>query len=175
MMSKIKRSRENVEARPTTGKRVKSDNGLLWRLVTDHPDIFDTHVVPKLNGNDVKFFYDVNTESRRAIQNSNARLPDAFKIGDFDTTSTISWALEKCSEKKERFCTEMARKGDLELLQFLHEKGCPWDTLTCSWAAEYGHLECLRYAVENGCPQSTNTKYERQASSLLLSSKKRRS
>ena len=53
-----KRSCENVQARPTT-KRVKSesnDDRLLWRLVTDHPDIFDTHVVPKLNGNDVKFF-----------------------------------------------------------------------------------------------------------------------
>ena len=64
-----KRRREKMEARPTTtAERVKSDNGLLWRLVTDHPDIFDTHVVTKLNGNDVKFFYDVNSESRRAIQ-----------------------------------------------------------------------------------------------------------
>ena len=67
----------------------------LWQIVTDHPDIFDTHVVTKLNGNDVKFFYDVNTESRAAIKRSGARLPDAFKIGDFDTTSTISWALKK--------------------------------------------------------------------------------
>ena len=32
--------------------------------VTDHPDIFDTHVVPKLNGNDVKFLYDVNNETK---------------------------------------------------------------------------------------------------------------
>ena len=76
---------------------------LLWRLVTDHPDIFDTYIVTKLNGNDVKFFYDVNTESRRAIKRSDAQLPDAFKIGDFDTKSTISWALEKCSGWKERF------------------------------------------------------------------------
>ena len=66
-----------------------NDNGLLWRLVTDHPDIFDTHVVPKLNGNDVKFFYDVNTESRAAIQRSGVQLRDAFEIGAFDTTSTI--------------------------------------------------------------------------------------
>ena len=122
-MPKKRKSRENVEARPTT-KRVKSErNRLLWRLVTDHPDIFDTHVVPKLNGNDVKFFYDVNSESRRAIQRSDAQLRDAFEIGDFATTSTISWALEKCSEEKERFCAEMALKGNLELLQFLHEKG----------------------------------------------------
>ena len=130
-MSK-KRRREKMEARPTTtAERVKSDNGLLWRLVTDHPDIFDTHVVTKLNGNDVKFFYDVNSESRRAIQkSSNASLPDAFEIGDFDTTSTISWALEKCSEKKERFCEQMAWTGDVELVQCLREKGRPWDEET---------------------------------------------
>ena len=93
-----------MEARPTTtAERVNNNdnNKLLWQIVTDHPDIFNTHVVTKLNGNDVKFFYDVNSESRRAIkQGSNVQLPDAFKIGDFDTTSTISWALEKCSENK---------------------------------------------------------------------------
>ena len=63
MMSKKRRSRKNVE-------RVKSDDRLLWRLVTDHPDIFDTHILSKLNGNDVKFFYDVNSESRRAVKRS---------------------------------------------------------------------------------------------------------
>ena len=148
MMSKKRKSRKNVQARPT------SDNGLLWRLVTDHPDIFDTHVVPKLNGNDVKFFYDVNSESRSAVKRSGVQLRNAFKIGDFDTTSTISWALEKCNEEKERFCWRMARKGNLELLKILHEKGCPWDEETCSKAAEKGHLECLKYAHENGCPGS---------------------
>ena len=106
----------------------------------------------KLNGNDVKFFYDVNTESRRAVERSGARLPVAFTIGDFDTKSTISWALEKCSEEKERFCWRMAEKGNLELLKCLHENGCPWDVRTCSKAAENGHLECLKYAHENGCP-----------------------
>ena len=126
----------------------------LWQIVTDHPDIFDTHVVTKLNGNDVKFFYDVNSESRRAIkQGSNVQLRNAFKIGDFDTTSTISWALENCSEnKKARFCAEMARNGNLEFLQFLRVKGCPWNERTCAYAAQNAHLECLRYARENGCP-----------------------
>ena len=111
-MSK-KRRREKMEARPTT-----------WKIVTEHPDIFDTHIVTKLNGNDVKFFYDVNRESRSAVKRSGVRLRDAFKIGDFDTTSTISWALEKCIERRERFCAQMALNGNLELLQFLHEKGC---------------------------------------------------
>ena len=136
-MSK-KRRREKMEAQPTTtAERVhNNDNGLLWRLVTDHPDIFDTHIVTKLNGNDVKFFYDVNIESRRAIkQSSNMHLADAFKIRDFDTKSTISWALKKCSEEKERFCKHMARNGNFVLLKFLHEIGCPWDKWTCFAAA----------------------------------------
>ena len=144
-----------MEAQPTTtAERVhNNDNGLLWRIVTDHPDIFDTHIVTKLNGNDVKFFYDVNTESRAAMKRSDAQVPDAFEIGDFNTASTISWALEKCSRsKKKLFCSGMARNGKVGLLKFLHEKGCPWDRETCFWAAKNGHLECLKYLHENRCP-----------------------
>ena len=48
-------------------------------------------------------------------------------------------------------CTN-GSNGNVDLLEFLHEKGCPWDEDTCSEAAEYGHLECLKYAHENGCP-----------------------
>ena len=118
-----------------------------WDIVTDHPEIFESHVVPKLNGNDVKFFYDVNRESRRAIQRSGVRLADAFRIKDFDTKSTLSWAVEKCSEKKERFCAQMALNGNVEFLTFLHENvGCPWDEETCRKAAANGHRECLKYA-----------------------------
>ena len=158
MMSKKRRSSQNVEARPTTTtKRVKNDNRLLWRLVTDHPDIFDTLVVPKLNGNDVKFFYDVNGESRAAMKRSGVQLPDAFKIGDFYTESTLSWALERCSEEKKRFCEQMTRNGNVELVKFLRGRGCPWDEMTCWRAAEYGHLECLKYARENGCPWDRST------------------
>ena len=61
-----------------------------WDIMTDHPEIFDSHVVPKLNRNDVKFFYDVNSESRAAIQRSGARVRDTFRIKDFDTKSTLS-------------------------------------------------------------------------------------
>ena len=158
--SKKKKEAPKLPATTTTTtipKRARDEEGdeegFVWRIVRDHPSIFETHVVTKLNGNDVKFLYDVNGESRRAIQNSNAaRLRDAFVIGDFDTKSTLSWALEKCSEKKERFCAQMARNGNVELLKFLREQGCPWDRFTCYKAAENGHLECLKYAHEKGCP-----------------------
>ena len=116
-----------------TAKRIHSEPDRLWRIVTDYPDIFDSLIVPKLNGNDVKFFYDVNTESRKAIKRSSGSLCATFKICDFFTKSTLSWALEKCSEKKERFCVEMALSGNLVLLQYLHENGCPWDEMDLFW------------------------------------------
>ena len=139
-MSK-KRSRDEKTTTTTTMEDARTpplgelgdenNGGLLWRLVTDRPDIFETHIVTKLNGNDAKFFYDVNSESRRAIKRSGVRLADAFAIGDFETKSTISWALEKCSEERERFCARMAENGNFDLLKFLHENGCPWDGWTC--------------------------------------------
>ena len=54
----------------------------VWGIVTDHPKIFKAHIVPKLNGNDVKFFYDVNRESRAAIQRSGTRflIPSRLEI-----------------------------------------------------------------------------------------------
>ena len=51
----------------------------------------------------------------------------------------------------------MALNGNLELLEFLRGKGCPWDEFTCSRAARKGHLECLKYAHENGCPWDEET------------------
>ena len=164
--SKKKKEAPKLPATTTTTipKRARDEEGdeegFVWRIVRDHPSIFETHVVTKLNGNDVKFLYDVNGESRRAIQWSGVRLRDAFVIGDFDTKSTLSWALEKCSEKKERFCAQMARNGNLELLEFLRAKGCPWDERTCFCAAKNGHLECLKYAHKHRCPGSA--KYARK-------------
>ena len=70
-MSKKRRRREEVEGPPPEQGNGESDKNELWKIVTDHPDIFDTHIVTKLNGNDVKFFYDVNSESRRAIKQSS--------------------------------------------------------------------------------------------------------
>ena len=89
---------------PTTAEQV--NNSEVWRIVTDHPDIFYTHVVTKLNGNDVKFFYDVNSESRRAIKNSNARFPDAFVIGDFETKSTYRGLSRSVLKRRNDFVGE---------------------------------------------------------------------
>ena len=52
----------------------------------------------------------------------------------------------------ERVMWRAACSGNLELVQWLQGKGCPWDKNACSWAVDQGHVEVLRWLRENGCP-----------------------
>ncbi len=51
-----------------------------------------------------------------------------------------------------RLCAAASRSGNLVLLKWLRQKGCPWDTSTCEAAAFGGYLEILRWAHLNRCP-----------------------
>jgi hypothetical protein len=55
---------------------------------------------------------------------------------------------------------EAAEKGHLECLKFLHENGCPWDSITTYKAVINGHLECLKYAHSQGCEWFENITYD---------------
>ena len=45
-----------------------------------------------------------------------------------------------------------AATQDIDIMKFLHARGCPWDEQTCWHAAVTGNLPSLKYAHENGCP-----------------------
>ena len=49
-------------------------------------------------------------------------------------------------------CHAAAKGGQLEVLQWLREHGCPWGPDTCLFAAERGHLAVLQWARANACP-----------------------
>jgi len=55
------------------------------------------------------------------------------------------------SAKARRFSKEAAASGNLDLLKWGRENGCPWDEWTCTLAAAGGHLDTLQWARENGC------------------------
>ena len=49
-------------------------------------------------------------------------------------------------------CASAAQYGQLCILQFLKEKGCPWDVL-CTYNAFYhNHIDVLVWAIQNKCP-----------------------
>jgi hypothetical protein len=54
-----------------------------------------------------------------------------------------------------------AMAGHVEMVKWLHNHGCPWDTLTCSSAARSGHLRVLQWAREHHCPWNAETTWLR--------------
>ena len=150
---------EKLEDKPTTR---------LWGLFRDARDIAERHVISKLNETDVKFFYDVNSETRELIKRATAtrsgmKLAEKFKIEEMSSISTLEFALEnrslwpsKWDEKC--FCAQVARTNKLELLKWIREeKKCEWDDRTITKAAIQGNLDMIKYCVANKCPMDESS------------------
>jgi hypothetical protein len=78
----------------------------LWRLFREASlnggacrDIVEKHVMCKLNGTDLKFFYDVNSETRKLIKRSSRKgeLKKKFKVFEMSSISTLEVAWEALS------------------------------------------------------------------------------
>ena len=80
------------------GKRkVGRRDSLLWDLiVNNNDDICFTHILPRLNGTDIKFLYEVNEETRALIKRSSRAgdLKKRFKVREMSSISTLEVAWE---------------------------------------------------------------------------------
>jgi hypothetical protein len=156
-------------------ERLKLGPTDLWKLVTDYPDIFETHVLLSgyLNGTDIKMFYECCRASRRAVNRAKIELQERFWVRQLSSISTMELAWEgypwgerrrfpdvgrEFTLNQEYFCARVAETNDLKLLRWVREaKECAWDYQTSGTAAGQGNLDMLKYCCENGCEVSTGT------------------
>jgi len=138
----------------------------LWRLFREAllnggacRDIVEKHVMCKLNGTDLKFFYEVNTETRKLVKRSSRAgdLKKRFRVSEMSSISTLEVAWENKSLwsglNETSFCTKVAETNKLELLKWAREeKKCKWSSHTIYAAAGQGNLEMVKYCVANKCP-----------------------
>ena len=121
----------------------------LWKVVTDkqYKDIFETHILSKLNDLSFRVFREVNTESRDACRRSGRKLQEAFELITYSGNPPVAKKTTIKIEGKEaqyHFCSEAARTGNLVLVRWLREmKKFDWNEWTISSAAENGHLHVL--------------------------------
>ena len=135
---------------------------LLWDVIVNNDDICFTHILPRLNRTDLKFFYEVNTETRKLIKRSSRAgdLKWRFNIGEMSSISTLEVAWEKrwlwpswWFRAEISFCIKVACTNKLELLKWAREeKKCEWDEKTFETVAEYGNLKMVKYCVASECP-----------------------
>ncbi len=132
---------------------------LLWEVIVKCDDICFTHVLPRLNSNDLKFLYGVNKETRKLIKRSSRKreLKKGFKVSEMSSISTLEVAWENKSLwpswwRERHFCSQVAETNKLELLKWIREeKKCVWDSRTIHAAAIQGNLEMVKYCVANYC------------------------
>ena len=129
----------------------------LWSLIVKNDDVCFTHILPRLNGTDLKFLYEVNTETKRLIKRSSRAddLKKRFKVREMSSISTLEVVWEhKSSWWSERFfCWKVARTNKLEFLKWIREeKKCRWHEWTINAAARQVNLEMVKYCVANKCP-----------------------
>ena len=155
-------------------ERLKLGPTDLWKLITDYPDIFETHVLLSgyLNDSDIKMFYESCRASRSAVKRAKIELQDRFRVEELSSISTLELAWEGypwgerarspdgqvITMNQEYFSNRVALTNNLKLLRWVREeKECDWDWLTSGMAARQGNLDMLKYCVENGCEVHTGT------------------
>jgi len=131
----------------------------LWDVIVNNDDICFEHILPRLNQTDVKFLFEVNSETRALIKRSSrvGELEKRFKVEEMSSISTLEFAwvnrslwLDRLNEPM--FCWRVARTNKLELLKWIREeKKCEWYRCTIDAAAEQGNLEMVKYCVANEC------------------------
>ena len=133
----------------------------LWDVIVENDDVCFKHILPKLNRTDIKFLYEVNTETRALIQRSSRKeeLEEAFHVEEMSSISTLEIAWENRSfwvgnlDSEVMFCWQVAKTNKLELLKWIREeKKCVWNEWTIAEAADQGNLEMVKYCVANQCP-----------------------
>ena len=136
----------------------------LWDLIVNNDDICFQHILPRLNQTDLKFLYDVNTETRKLIKRSSRKreLKKGFKVREMSSISTLEVVWEHKSSWRDylkdetNFCWQVAETNKLELLKWAREeKKCKWNEETIDAAVCQGNLEMVKYCVANECPINT--------------------
>jgi hypothetical protein len=72
---------------------------------------------------------------------------------DQGNLAMVKYCVENGCPMDEVACRIAAREGHLNVLKYLHENDCPWNSWACFGAHEYHHVDCLTYLVEQKCPR----------------------
>ena len=134
----------------------------LWKVVTDkqYKDIFETHILSKLNDLSFRVFREVNTESRDACRRSRMKLQVTYELITYSGNPEVAEKESRKLEGKEAqyfFCNRAAGMGNLALVRWLREvKKFDWNEFTINAAAKHGHLHIVTYCMEQKCRCNTS-------------------
>jgi len=69
--------------------------------------------------------------------------------------SMVKYCVENGCPMYANTCWNAAAKGHLDVLKYLHENDCPWNSHACYYAHLYNRIDCLNYLIQQKCPGFT--------------------
>ena len=64
----------------------------------------------------------------------------------------VKYCVENGCPMNEVACYYAAEEGHLDVLKYLHDNDCPWDLEACYYAHCHNQIDCLNYLIEQKCP-----------------------
>ena len=84
-----------------------------------------------------------------------------YKVAEMNKLEYLVWAREvKNCDWNSRTINMASKRGNLAMVKYCVENGCPMDAYACELAAEEGHLDVLKYLHEHDCPWHSDACFE---------------
>jgi hypothetical protein len=88
----------------------------------------------------------------REVKNCNWDSSTINRAARQGNLAMVKYCVENGCPMDEVACRIAAREGHLNVLKYLHENDCPWNSFACFWARRNNHIDCLNYLIEQKCP-----------------------
>ena len=88
----------------------------------------------------------------REVKNCDWGLRTISRAAEHGNLAMVKYCVENGCPMNEVACYYAAEEGHLDVQKYLHENGCPWDSEACYWAHRYNRIDCLNYLIEQKCP-----------------------
>ena len=108
-------------------------------------DVFGSYLISYLSKANIELLRMTCKTYHHVILNQGLESVDIVKLsistGDVDLLTFLHNRLKYTLESHDYVASN---NGHLACLKYLHENGCPWDSLSTCDTALNGHLECLK-------------------------------
>jgi len=88
----------------------------------------------------------------REVKNCNWDSGTIYRAALQGNLAMVKYCVDNGCPMSARACLCAAVKGHLDVLKYLHENDCPWSSLTCYCAYRQNQIDCLNYLIEQKCP-----------------------
>jgi len=88
----------------------------------------------------------------REVKNCDWDKETIYEAAEQGNLAMVKYCVDNGCPMNAGACMYAAKKGHLDVLKYLHENGCPWNWGACLFAHRNNHDDCLIYLIQQKAP-----------------------